>query len=222
MSYVLIDESGRFGDKKSRIIVFAGIVSDSLVGLDKLTVYVKQKIPLKGKRKFEKRLAEIKFSKTGDKTRESMLKEISEKDLRLFILVIDTGGRIVVDSPQNYGLIVTQLLFEIQKIHQVTHIIIDKHFTYITQINEFNECVQELLGKELFIEHLDSQQNTIVSLPDFVSGALREYHTMGNEKWKGIIEKKIDYEEVITWKDLKQKKGKSLKGSGKTSALLLP
>ena len=81
MQYAIIDESGRFGDPENKFLVFAAVCVDSLIGLDKIIPKVKKKIPTKGFRKFEKSLAEIKFSITGDKTRKLTLELIREQNI---------------------------------------------------------------------------------------------------------------------------------------------
>lgn len=207
MHYVLIDESGRLFDPKDRILVFVALVIKSLINLDKIIPQVKKKLPLKGKRRKEKTLAEIKFSTTGEKTRFLTLKIIAERDFKIFIIVINKEGRKIVDNPINYAILVATLLKPItKKFPDLAHIIIDKHFTQVLQREKFNDLVQKNLNKKLFIEHLDSQQNTIVSLPDFVAGSAREFYTSNNFKYREIIEKLIIYERKISWKKLIQKR----------------
>lgn len=207
MQYALIDESGRLADRRDKIIVFAALVTKSLVNLDKIIPQVKKKVPKKGKRGKERILAEIKFSKTGEKTRCQTLQIIAQKDFKLFILVIDKEGRKIIDNPANYARLIASLLKPaIKKFPDLTHIIIDRHFTYVLHREKFNDLVQKILKKKIFIEHLDSQQNTIVSLPDFVAGAIREAVIKKNFKYKEIIQKLIVGERKITWKKIVQQK----------------
>ncbi|MBI5465500.1 hypothetical protein HY946_02730 [Candidatus Gottesmanbacteria bacterium] len=56
------------------------------------------------------------------------------------------------------------------------------------------------------MEHLDSQQNTIVSLPDFVAGSIAEAYNKKNLKYKKIIQKLIILEKKTTWRKLAQQK----------------
>lgn len=207
MQYAIIDESGRFGDPKSRIIVFSVVAANSLVGLDKVIPAVKKKLPLKGPRKKERTLAEIKFSKTGDKTRKAVLGSIARKNLEIFLLIVETEGRKVKDNPENYSLLVSRILATVKRRNsQLKHVVIDRHFTWIYQREKFNEFVQQRPRKRLFIEHLDSQQNTIVSLPDFVAGGIRENYTKEVKEWRRIIRRKIVYERKVSWKDLRKQK----------------
>lgn len=207
MHYVIIDESGRFADPKTQVIVFAGISINSLIGLDKIIPKVRKKIPLKGTRKKEFKLAEIKFSTTGDKTRKTVLEGVNKLDIEIYLLLIEPQGRKVKDNPENYATLVAKLLSQILKKNpKLKHVIIDRHFTWIRQRELFNELIQKKLGKQLFIEHLDSQQNTVVSLADFVAGGIREYHTKGEQRWRNVYKNKIVYEKKVTWKDLVKQK----------------
>jgi len=207
MHYVIIDESGRFADPNTKAIVFVGITINSLTGLDKIIPKVRKKIPLKGTRKKEFKLAEIKFSTTGDKTRKTVLEEVNKLDIEIYLLLIEPQGRKVKDNPENYATLVAKLLSQILKKNpKLKHVIIDRHFTWIRQRELFNELVQKKLGKLLFIEHLDSQQNTVVSLADFVAGGIRENYTKGEDRWRSVIKNKIVYERKVTWKDLVKQK----------------
>lgn len=207
MHYALIDESGRLADRKDKIVVFVALITKSLINLDKIIPQVKKKLPLKGKRRKEKTLAEIKFSTTGEKTRILTLEIIAKQDFQIFTLVIDKEKRKIIDNPVNYAhLIATLLKPATKKVADLAHIIIDRHFTYILHREKFNDLIQKILNKKLFVEHLDSQQNTIVSLPDFVAGAIREAVTKKNFKYKKIIQKLIILEKKTTWRKLAQQK----------------
>lgn len=203
MRFAIIDESGRLYDPNDRFLVFAAVIVNSLVNLDKIIPAVRKTLAKK------KNLAEIKFSTTGEKTKVKVLGEIKRRRLKLFVLVIDKEGRKIHDIPENYSLLVSTLLKKIlRKYSTVSHIIIDRHFTWVTQREKFNDLIQKELKKSLFIEHLDSQQNTIVSLPDFVAGATRIRHTKDEPKYAEIIAKQIEGRIVTTWRQLKRKKVK--------------
>jgi hypothetical protein len=135
------------------------------------------------------------------------LKTITKKDFKIFILTIDKEGRKITDDPVNYAHLIASLLKPaIKKFPDLAHIIIDRHFTYILHREKFNDLVQKILNKKLFIEHLDSQQNTIVSLPDFVAGSVAEAYNKKNLKYKKIIKKLIILEKKTTWRKLTQQK----------------
>lgn len=201
MRFAIIDESGRLYDPNDRFLIFAAVVVDSLVNLDKIIPAIKKVLPRK------KKLAEMKFSTTGEKTKIKVLNAIKERRLKLFVLVVDKQGRKIVDSPENYSLLISTLLKKIFiRYPAVSHIIIDRHFTWVTQRERFNDFVQKELKKQLFIEHLDSQQNTIISLPDFIAGAQRVAHSKNEPKYVEIVDKQVEGRVVTTWKELKRKR----------------
>lgn len=206
MRYALIDESGRLADPNDKILVFSALVAKTLIGLDKIIPKVRRKMPSKGKYKKEKSLAEIKFQTTGEITRLKVLGAIKEAKLKIFLLIVNKEGRKIADNPKNYSLLVASLLRSVvKKYPKINHIIIDRHFTWVKQREDFNKLLQKKLNKELFIEHLDSQQNTIVSLPDFIAGGVRRNYTKKEIKYKQIIKRLIEKEIKTTWKTIRSK-----------------
>lgn len=172
-------------------------MTDSLVGLDRIIPTVRKLFSQ----------TEIKFSKTGDRIKSTVLRIISQRDLEIFSLVVNAEGKNIADTPENYSLILSKLLSAVKRKHpKLKHVIIDRHFTWVEAREKFNELVQKKVGAQLFIEHLDSQQNTIVSLPDFVAGVIREYYMKKNSVWRDLLEKRVVYEKVISWRKLKQQK----------------
>ncbi|PIS14034.1 hypothetical protein COT65_00985 [Candidatus Shapirobacteria bacterium CG09_land_8_20_14_0_10_47_13] len=205
MRYALIDESGRLYDPKDRILVFTVLATESLVGLDKIIVKAREKISPKGKHKKEK-LAEIKFSLTGDKTRQFVLKEIVKRRIKIYALVVDKEGRKIKDDPVNYAVLIFESLKKaLSENPKLEHILIDRHFTFITQREKFNNSLRKNLKRQIFIEHLDSQQNPVISLADFIAGAIRYSHVNGDNRFKDIINKAIKKENLASWRKLKQK-----------------
>lgn len=205
MRYALIDESGRLYDPRDRILVFAVLVTRTLVSLDKIISKARSRIPRKGKRRKEK-LAEIKFSQAGDRTRQFVLQEIARQKIKIYILLVDKEGRKIKDNPQNYAVLISESLKKVlAENSKLEHVLIDRHFTFITQREQFNSRLQESSKREVFIEHVDSQQNPIISLADFVAGAVRYAAVRGENKFRKIIDKLIEDEKLTTWRELKQK-----------------
>lgn len=205
MRYALIDESGRLYDPRDKILVFAVLVARTLVGLDKIIPKARSKIPRKGRRKRE-RLAEIKFSLAGDKTRKLVLEEIAKRKIKIYILVVDKERRKIKDNPRNYALLVSESLRKaLGENLRLEHVLIDRHFTFVTQREKFNNLLQEDFKREIFIDHLDSQQNPVISLADFVAGAIRHAYVHNDDQFRKIIDRMIKGEKSVTWRELKQK-----------------
>ena len=133
MNYALIDESGRIYDPNDKILVFAVIVAENLSELEKIIIRARQRIPKKGKRKYE-RLSEIKFSLTGDNTRLFILNELAKYQVKIYVLIIDKQGRKIQDDPENYAFLIAKALKTvIRDSPKLKHILIDRHFNFITQ-----------------------------------------------------------------------------------------
>lgn len=206
MQYALIDESGRLYDQNDRILVFTAIVAENLSALEKIVIRARERIPRKGKRKKE-RLSEIKFSLTGDKTRFYILNELAKQKIAIYVLVVDKQGRKIADDPLNYALLIEEVLKKpLTDYPNLAHILIDRHFTFITQRERFNRYLQNKISQRLFIEHVDSLQNPVITLADFVAGAVRMTYTKGIEQFKKCFEELVKEEETKTWRQIKSGK----------------
>ena len=89
---------------------------------------------------------------------------------------------------------------------QLTHVLIDRHFTFITQREAFNLNLQRRFGSSLFIEHVDSLQSPVITLVDFVAGAIRVAHTKQNTQFSECIKDLVIEERKVTWREIKSGK----------------
>ncbi len=85
------------------------------------------------------------------------------------------------------------------------HILIDRHFTYITQRERFNLYIHKELGNKLYIEHVDSLQNPVITLADFVAGAIRIAHTKRNFLFRECMKDLFVEERMVIWKEIKKR-----------------
>lgn len=203
MTYVLIDESGRLHDPRDRFVVIAAVVVESLTALEKAFLKVRRKIPRKGKRRKERHL-ELKYSLMGERTRQQVLKALETIDFHAYVLVVDKQGRKIRDTPENYGLLISETLRSLRRaISNVEHILIDRHFTSIHQQHKVNTIVQKRLKKMLFIQHIDSSQNPVISVADFIAGNVRENQVYKTLMFDFRISKKIVKVIRVSWRALK-------------------
>lgn len=203
MRYALIDESGRLYDPRDRILVISVIVTPTLVGLDRIIAKARERSPAKGKRRRE-RLSEIKFSFCGDKTREYILRSLSRKDVKIYNLIVDKQGRRITDSPENFSLLISTVLKQpLRDNPNLDHILIDRHFTFVTRRERFNDSLGRRIGREVFVGHLDSLQNPVISLADFVAGAVRYHYARDDDRFKKIIREEITEEKTLSWRKIK-------------------
>lgn len=177
------------------------VFAKTLINLDTIVKQARIRIPKKGKRKHE-RYYEIKYSLTGDKTRKFVLKQIAQKDISIHALIINKAGKEIADNPNNFALLIHKL---IKNNNQFQHLIIDKHFTNKYQQEQFNKLLLRLSNQKFFIEHLDSEDNPVLALPDFIAGAIRINKIKGKTEFVKIIEKQIISMQEISWSQIKKR-----------------
>lgn len=204
--YILIDESGRLHDKSDPTVVISAILVPSLIGIDQLVLKTKRSLPVKGPRKKERKLSELKFSLVGDKTKIKLLQKINQLPIKIYTLTINKEKRSIADTPQNYALLISTLLKSILiQHHKANHIIIDRHFSNPAQKEKCNQIIRKKLSQPVFIEHLDSQQNPVIVLADFVAGAIRYKETKKTDQFETLIKSKLT-KLTKTWKQIKNYK----------------
>ncbi len=131
---------------------------------------------------------------------------MAEQKIKIYLLVVDKQGRKIRDNPENYALLLSKVLRKpLSENRKLEHILIDRHFTYVTQREKFDDLLRKKLKQAVFIEHLDSQQNSVISLADFAAGAIRHAYAHDDNSFRRIIDDLIVEEKFITWKQLKQK-----------------
>lgn len=205
MPYVLIDESGRLPDPRDRFVVIAAVVVETLTAIEKAFLKVRRKIPRKGKRRKERHL-ELKYSLMGEQTRQQVLKTLETIDFYSYVLVVDKQGRKIRDTPENYGLLISETLRSLRRTFfniNIEHILIDRHFTSIHQQQKVNAVIEKRLNKMLFVQHIDSSQNPVIAVADFIAGTVRESQFRKTRGSNSGISKKIVNVRNVSWRELK-------------------
>lgn len=119
-------------------------------------------------------------------------------------MIIDKQGRKITDSPENFSLLISKVLGRPLKDNpDLNHILIDRHFTFITQRERFNDFLRSEVRHDIFIEHLDSLQNPVISLADFVAGAVRCRYARNDDRFRSIVKERVVEENTLTWKQIK-------------------
>lgn len=132
---------------------------------------------------------------------------MAKQKLKIYNLIIDKGGRKIIDNPKIYALLIGEILkILLPDNPQLSHIIIDRHFTFITQREIFNHQLQKQFGDKLFIEHVDSLQNPVITLADFVAGAVRIAYLKKQPEFIEYIKNIIATEKLTTWREIKSGK----------------
>lgn len=199
---IFIDESGTLPDPDDKVIVIAAVGTSSSSDLLDVTLKVRKHL-----QRSKKNIQEIKFYRSGDKTKIIFLKELVKKSVNIFTLSLQKDGQRISDSPENFAIICWLLLKECFLFYKDMKktIIFDKHFHRRMDRNTFNTTLKVLLQKNITIHHVDSMQDTRINAADFVAGSTFLYRKGKNTLFYTIIQKKLVCEKIMTWKEAKRR-----------------
>ena len=198
-----IDEAGNLPDSADRYVSLAAIISVEARSLRKVV----KKAGRKSKKvRLKKRGGrEIKWWNAPQGVRRRVLEALARREVEIFWLTVDKEHVGIADTPVNYGLLVCELAKECLSYHPQLQLVIDEHFSVPQQKAEFDEFVVGRLGLTAKPQHIDSQQDAIIQLADFVAGAIRSRFT-GKSDLADIIEGKVIVGKAVKWKHLRKKK----------------
>lgn len=202
--YIFIDESGTLPDVKDKFIVIAGVGAENIKDAKDLVSRV-----LKSLRQQKIRIKELKFYHSGDRTKIQILSGIVSCGFEIFILAVDKKKRKISDTPENFALLIGELIngINLWKPKRNLKIIIDRHFNRKNDEKSFNNFLQEKVIKNVDynIQHIDSYQNFIVNLADFVAGANLAKYNKKEFQFYNIIKENILFEKIVNYPALKRK-----------------
>lgn len=202
--FIFIDESGTLPDIKDRFVIVAGV---GLKQVKEAKNLISQ--ALKSLRQRKNKIKEIKFYYAGARTKRQILSGMVSANFEIFAVVVDKKARKISDTPENFALLVGELISEINLWNSERNlkIIIDRHFCKKGHEQDFNKFLRKSIGKhfDFDIKHIDSQQNLIVNVADFVAGAILAKYNKNNFLFYDIIKENILLEKIINWPELKRK-----------------
>lgn len=191
-----MDESGSLPDIKSPYVVLAAIVTQHERDLKKVVRIAGSK--LKQNQLKKRGGKEIKWWNAPDGTRVHVLQALAQKDIQVFWVAIEKQGQRIEDSPENYGLMVGELLRECLAYHPQLKVVVDMHFSVLSQREQFDRIVSEYCQLSEPLVHMDSQQDAVIQLADFVAGAILSRLT-GKGEFANLIEEKVVVGKTIKW-----------------------
>ena len=204
LQYIFIDESGTLPDLSDKFVVIAAVGIQSIKDAKNLISRV-----LKSLRQRKIQIKEIKSYYAGDKTKIQVLSGIVAAEFEIFVIITDKKDRKIADTPDNFALLVGELINEINLWQNGRNlkIIIDKHFSRKADEKVFNGFLGKKVKNNLnyTIEHLESQRNYIINLADFVANAVLTKYNRNKYKFYDIIKDSILVEKIINWPELKRK-----------------
>ncbi len=202
--YILIDESGTLPDLRDKFIVIAGVSPERIKEAENLVSRI-----LKSLRQRKIRTQEVKFYYAGEQTKRQILSGIISAGFEIFVVAVDKKRRKISDTPENFALLAGELINEINlwQPERNLKILIDRHFQRKEYEKDFNKFLRKNVKKDLSysIQHIDSQQNFIINLADFVAGAILAKYNKNNTQFYNIIKEAILLEKIVNWPELKRK-----------------
>lgn len=202
--YILMDESGTLPDPKDKFIVIAGVGIKKIKEAGNLMSRI-----LKSLRQRKIKIKEIKFYYAGERTKRQILSGIVLAGFEIFAIIVDKKRRKIPDKPENFALLVSELINEVNlwQSGRNLKIIIDRHFYRNIDEKNFNKFLQRNTKGDISysIQHIDSQHSFIINLADFVAGATLSKYNKNNVQFYDIIKENILLEKTVNWPELKRK-----------------
>lgn len=204
MFTIFIDESGTLPDPKDKFIVICGVGVRKIKEAENIFSRISTSL-----RRRKIRIEEIKFYYAGQNTKRQFLSGIVSANFTIFALVTDKKNRKIPDIPENFALLIADLVNEISLWYKVEKIdlVMDRHFQRKVDQNKFNAFLKMKINKGLKyqIKHIDSQQNLSVNIADMTAGAILWKYSGKDLQFYNLIKENIVVEKIVNWPEIKRK-----------------
>ena len=149
---------------------------------------------------------EFKWSCASQRMRSAVLSRLALADVELFALTVRKQGRRIEDSPENYTVLVCELLSLCWPKFPNVALSLDRHFRSPAQVAAVNTFIYRQWPEAgvLSIAHVDSQRNSLVQLADFVAGCVYGWHKQQDETYR-LIQSKVSAASVEQWQHVKER-----------------
>jgi len=196
---IFVDESGTLPDPKDPYVIVAAVSTKNVTDLG-ITKKVRKTIA-------GKKLPEIKFYRSGKNTKSLFLKILARQDIEIFTLTVEKEGKKIPDTPENFALLVSQLIQECLNFYKfsVHEIVFDRHFHKESDRKIFDLTLEKMLRYPIKISHVNSQTAVAVNTADMVAGSLFWSRTGKDKQFYELIKDKIVVEKLMRWKTLKSR-----------------
>ena len=203
---IFIDESGTLPDPNDKVVIVAAVGVFASKDLLDINNKVRKKIKFLKK---EKEISEIKFYRAGEHTKFFYLKMMVEKEIDIFVLIVEKDKIKIIDNPNNFAILNYLLIQECLTFYgsgqSIKEIIFDKHFSRKKDQEEFNKLLLKFLDESFIIKHWDSKDNLEINAADMVAGSLLWKYTKNDARFYDIVKKRIISEKFLNWKQIKGK-----------------
>ena len=133
------------------------------------------------------------------------LHALAQKEIQIFWVAVEKQGQRIDDTPENYSLLVGELLKECLAYHPEVKVFVDAHFNTPLQRDQFDHLLSESCQLPEPPVHLDSQQDAVIQLADFVAGAIL-YQLTGKGDFASLITEKVVVGKIVKWLPLSKNK----------------
>ena len=198
-----IDESGRLADPRDQYVALAAVVTSNVRELRRIIRKASRK---QKKVRFQRRDGrEVKWANAWDSLKRRVLSELGRRDVQIFWLLIDKDGGGIPDTPENYGLIASELLHECLVYYPNLEVTLDVHFGSPAQREQLNQVLMEELALVKKPVQLDSREDAVIQVADFVAGAVLSQYT-GKSYLVALFADRVVVGKVVKWQQLEKKK----------------
>ena len=153
-----------------------------------------------------KQTDELKWTNASQRIRLAVLHSLAQANVELVVLIVKKEGRRITDTPENYALLVCELLQLCWNLHPNLALALDLHFSATAQ----RAAVDTFIHRQwppagiLTVSHVDSRYNTLVQLADFVAGSIYDWFKRGDQTY-WLLAPKIVAETEVAWSDVKRR-----------------
>lgn len=159
--------------------------------------------------KQKKQIFEIKFSNSSPRIKRKVLELISKEKITVYAFVVDREKRRIVDTPENYGIIMGFAAGEVLKNCHALILTPDKKYTRPIDQAELERTTLKVVSKVsragalMLKEPADSKRNSLIQMADFIAGSLNFKYNHEDDTYWQIIKDLIIKEKVESWTKLK-------------------
>lgn len=156
-----------------------------------------------------KKVPEIKFSDSTDQVRKKVLEAITKLPIKAVVFVVDTDGRRVADTPENYGIVIGFSIVEVLKLYKTLILTVDKKFTNPKDHAEVEKVALKVISKKAekgildFKTHAESHKNSLLQIADFIAGTFHYKYNLKDDTYWKMIKYLIIEEKVEDWMKMK-------------------
>jgi len=150
--------------------------------------------------------SEFKWSNASLRFRQDVLLRLAAAEVEAFGLTIHKAHRRIDDVPENYAVLVVELLSAVWAKHPNIALKIDRRYTAPGQIAVLDTQIYRHWPPPgvLSIEHVDSQRSPLVQLADFVAGGLYAGAKTGANALE-VVRGRISADWHGSWPEIKQR-----------------